>query len=163
MGGAARVKEVWIWGYHGGVLDLWESNMASPFGAISNSNRDPNDLPVLKSTYTVYHYNYQRGASEAVEDHMHQFEAVLASCLPFPSGESLSASARLECAAGGKCHCLLTRIVLGSWTWPWGSPFQQIAGPGKQCLRRVCRSHLENLSPHQHGLSVRPVGSATAC
>jgi hypothetical protein len=71
------VKEVWIWGYHGGVLDLWESNMASPFGDISNSNRDPNDLPVLKSTYTVYHYNYQRGASEAVEDHMHQFEAVL--------------------------------------------------------------------------------------
>jgi len=71
------VKEVWIWGYHGGVLDLWESNMASPYGDISNSNRDPNDLPVLKSTYTVYHYNYQRGASEAVEDHMHQIESVL--------------------------------------------------------------------------------------
>ena len=71
------VKEVWIWGYHGGVLDLWESNMASPFGDVSNSNRDPNDLPVLKSTYTVYHYNYQRGASEAVEDHIHQIEAVL--------------------------------------------------------------------------------------
>lgn len=71
------VKEVWIWGYHGGVLDLWESNMAGPFGDISNSNRDPNDLPVLKKTYTVYHYNYQRGASEAVEDHMHQIEAVL--------------------------------------------------------------------------------------
>jgi hypothetical protein len=47
------VKEVWIWGYHGGVLVLWESNMASPFGDISNSNRDPNDLPILKSTYTV--------------------------------------------------------------------------------------------------------------
>ncbi len=71
------VKEVWIWGYHGGVLTLWESNMASPFGDISNSNRDPDDLPVLKSTYTVYHYNYQRGVSEAVEDHMHQIEAVL--------------------------------------------------------------------------------------
>jgi hypothetical protein len=71
------VKEVWIWGYHGGVVGLWESNMAGPFGDISNSNRDPNDLPVLKKTYTVYHYNYQRGASEAVEDHMHQIEAVL--------------------------------------------------------------------------------------
>ena len=71
------VKEVWIWGYHGGVLDLWESNMAGPFGDISNSNRDPHDLPVLSKTYTVYHYNYQRGASEAVEDHMHQIEAVL--------------------------------------------------------------------------------------
>lgn len=71
------VREVWIWGYHGGVLDLWESNMAGPFGDISNSNRDPHDLPVLAHTYTVYHYNYQRGASEALEDHLHQIEAVL--------------------------------------------------------------------------------------
>jgi hypothetical protein len=71
------IKEVWIWGYHGGVLDLWESNMSGPFGDISNSNRDPKDLPLLDKTYTVYHYNYQRGASEAVEDHMHQIEAVL--------------------------------------------------------------------------------------
>jgi hypothetical protein len=71
------VKEVWIWGYHGGVVGLWESNMAGPSGDISNSNRDPNDLPVLKTTYTVYHYNYQRGTSEACEDHLHQIEAVL--------------------------------------------------------------------------------------
>jgi hypothetical protein len=71
------VKEVWLWGYHGGVIDLWESNMAGPFGDISNSDRDPGDLPLLSKTYTVYHYNYQRGPSEAVEDHMHQIEAVL--------------------------------------------------------------------------------------
>jgi hypothetical protein len=71
------VKEVWLWGYHGGVIDLWESNMAGPFGDISNSDRDPHDLPVLSKTYTVYHYNYQRGPSEAVEDHIHQIEAVL--------------------------------------------------------------------------------------
>lgn len=71
------VREVWIWGYHGGKVDLWESNMASPFGDVSNSDRDPADLPVLAHTYTVYHYNYQRGTSEAVEDHMHQIEAVL--------------------------------------------------------------------------------------
>jgi hypothetical protein len=71
------VKEVWLWGYHGGKVDLWESNMAGPFGDVSNSDRDPRDLPVLDRTYTVYHYNYQRGASEAVEDHMHQIEAVL--------------------------------------------------------------------------------------
>jgi len=71
------VKEVWIFGYHGGVVGLWESNMAGPSGDISNSNRDPDDLPVLKTTYTVYHYNYQRGASEACENHMHQIEAVL--------------------------------------------------------------------------------------
>lgn len=71
------VKEIWIWGYHGGVVDLWESNMAGPWGDISNSDRDPADLPVFDKTYTVYHYNYQRGPSEAVEDHMHQIEAVL--------------------------------------------------------------------------------------
>jgi hypothetical protein len=71
------VKEVWIWGYHGGVLNLWESKMAGRYGDISNSNRDPKDLAVLKQTYTVYHYNYQRGTSEAMEDHIHQIEAVL--------------------------------------------------------------------------------------
>ena len=71
------VKEVWLFGYHGGVVVLWESNMAGPFGDISNSNRDPADLPVLKKTYTVYHYNYGRGPSEACEDHMHQLEHVL--------------------------------------------------------------------------------------
>ena len=71
------IKEVWLWGYHGGVIDLWESNMAGPYGDISNSDRDPYDLPVLDRTYTVYHYNYQRGPSEAVEDHLHQMEAIL--------------------------------------------------------------------------------------
>ncbi|MBI5384100.1 MAG: hypothetical protein HZA90_05375 [Verrucomicrobia bacterium] len=71
------VREVWIWGYHGGKVDLWESNMSSPSGDVSNSDRDPKDLPVLDRTYTVYHYNYQRGTSEAVEDHLHQIEAVL--------------------------------------------------------------------------------------
>lgn len=71
------VKEVWIWAYHGGKVNLWESNMASPFGDISNSDRNPRDLPVFSKTYTVYHYNYQRGTSEATENHMHQIEAVL--------------------------------------------------------------------------------------
>lgn len=74
---ARGIKEVWLWGYHGGVIDLWESNMAGPYGDISNSDRDPADLPILSKTYTVYHYNYGRGPSEAVEDHMHQIEAVL--------------------------------------------------------------------------------------
>lgn len=71
------VKEVWIWGYHGGKVDLWESNMSSPYGDASNSDCDPSDLPLLDRTYTVYHYNYTRGTSEAIEDHMHQIEAVL--------------------------------------------------------------------------------------
>ena len=71
------VKEIWLWGYHGGKVDLWESNMAGPWGDISNSDRDLHDLPIFEKTYTVYHYNYQRGPSEAVEDHIHQIEAVL--------------------------------------------------------------------------------------
>jgi hypothetical protein len=71
------IKEVWLWGYHGGVLDLWESNMAGPYGDISNSSCDLTDLPVVGQTYTVYHYNYERGPSEAVEDHIHQIESVL--------------------------------------------------------------------------------------
>jgi len=72
-----HVKEIWLWGYHGGKVQLWESNMAGPYGDVSNSDRDKNDLPVCNRTYTFYHYNYQRGLSEAVEDHMHQIEAVL--------------------------------------------------------------------------------------
>ncbi len=72
-----KVKEIWLWGYHGGKVHLWESNMAGPYGDVSNSNRDEKDLPVYNHTYTFYHYNYQRGLSEAVEDHMHQIEAVL--------------------------------------------------------------------------------------
>lgn len=71
------VKEFWLWGYQGDKVGLWESNMAGPFGDISNSDRDQNDLPVLSRTYTVYHYNYQRDISEATENHMHQIEAVL--------------------------------------------------------------------------------------
>jgi hypothetical protein len=71
------IKEVWLWGYHGDVIDIWESNMAGPHGDVSNSDRDPRDLSVLSKTYTVFHYNYQRGTSEAVEDHIHQIESVL--------------------------------------------------------------------------------------
>jgi len=71
------VKEVWLFAYHGDVVGLWESNMSSPYGDVSNSNCDTNDLPVLKHTYTVYHYNYQRDVGEAVEDHTHQIEYLL--------------------------------------------------------------------------------------
>lgn len=71
------VKQVWIWGYHGGVVNLWESNMSSPTGDVSNSNRDNADLPVLKNTYTVYHYNYGRGVGEMLENHLHQLEHLL--------------------------------------------------------------------------------------
>jgi hypothetical protein len=71
------VKEIWIWGYHGGVVVLWESNMGSPYGDISNSNRDQDDLPLYDKTYTVYHYNYGRSANEAVHNHLHQIEHLI--------------------------------------------------------------------------------------
>ena len=92
------VKEVWLWGYHGGVVDLWESNMAGPFGDISNSDRDPGDLPVFETTYTLYHYNYARGLSEAVEDHMHQTEAVLRDADPRLFWDKFVGNVR-----GGRC------------------------------------------------------------
>jgi hypothetical protein len=71
------VKEVWIWGYHSKDLAPWESNMSSSHGDVSNSDRDPDDLPILNKTYTVYHYNYERETSEAVHNHIHQIEAVM--------------------------------------------------------------------------------------
>lgn len=71
------VREVWIWGYHSGEIAPVESNLASEHGDISNSDRDPFDLPILKHTYTVYHYNYERDANMAVHNHLHQIEAVM--------------------------------------------------------------------------------------
>lgn len=71
------VKQVWIWGYHGGKVGVYESNMAGPHGDISNSHRQLSDLPMLDKTYTVFHYNYGRGAAEAVENHTHQIEHLL--------------------------------------------------------------------------------------
>jgi|GEM_PF-551708 len=70
------VKEVWIWMYHTSNIVPIESNMAGPYGDISNSDGQP-DLPVCAKTYTVYEYNYSRGVAEAVEDHTHQIEAVM--------------------------------------------------------------------------------------
>lgn len=69
------VKEVWIWMYHSSAVVPIESNMAGPYGDISNSYRQA-DLPVCDGTYTVYDYNYGRGLSEATEDHMHQLESI---------------------------------------------------------------------------------------
>lgn len=71
------VKEIWLWGYHGDVLQLWTSNMASQHGNISHSNPRLTHLPILSKTYTVYHYNYQRGLTEALFNHTAQIEAIL--------------------------------------------------------------------------------------
>jgi hypothetical protein len=52
--------------------------MSSPLtGDISNSDRDPADLPVYTSTYMVYGQNLWRTEREAVHNHGHQLEAIL--------------------------------------------------------------------------------------
>ncbi|MBK6899394.1 MAG: hypothetical protein IPH09_09035 [bacterium] len=87
------VKEIWVWTGSLGrwpsfdpvlhdVADFrggWESNMSSPLtGDISNSNRDPSDLPVYDKTYVVYGYNFRRSQAEAIHDHGHQLESQFA-------------------------------------------------------------------------------------
>jgi len=70
------VQQIWMWGYHG-KNGLWESNMSSPTGDVSNSDRDETDLPVFSKTYTVFHFNYGRDLGEMLENHMHQLEHLI--------------------------------------------------------------------------------------
>jgi hypothetical protein len=88
-----RVREFWIWqsgvdpsypSYDPSIhrpdvfRSMWESNMSSPVtGDISNSDRDPADLPVYSRTYMVYGQNLWRTHNEAVHNHGHQLEAIL--------------------------------------------------------------------------------------
>ena len=69
------IKEVWIWMYHTDNIAPIESNMAGPYGDISNSYRHA-DLPVCQKTYTVFEFNYTRDTAEALESYGHQLEAV---------------------------------------------------------------------------------------
>jgi hypothetical protein len=82
------VKEVWMWGYHGGITEGVESNMSmgtdsqafwnhGTYGDVSNSERT-DDLPVCRKTYTLYGFNYMRVDTAAANIHnqMHQFESV---------------------------------------------------------------------------------------
>lgn len=74
---AQGINQVWVWGYHGEKVTLWESTMSSTFGNISNSDRNK-ELPIIAGkTYTVFNYNYGRGAADAMEDHCHQLEQLL--------------------------------------------------------------------------------------
>jgi hypothetical protein len=71
------VREFWLYSYHHGNMSLNESNMASPTGDVSNSYRTA-DLPIFANTYLVYQNNYTRSQAEAVHNHGHQIEAMLA-------------------------------------------------------------------------------------
>lgn len=73
------VKEFWLYSYHFGTFSLNESNMASPTtGDVSNSYRTAGDLPVFSKTYVLYQNNYTRSHAEAVHNHGHQIEAMMA-------------------------------------------------------------------------------------
>lgn len=98
------VREIWFWS--GGVnpafpsydplLHLpeklrgsWESNMSSPVtGDVSNSDRDPGDLPVYEHSYIVYGQNVRRTQAEAVHNHGHQLEAMLSHANELQDGSS---------------------------------------------------------------------------
>lgn len=86
------VKEIWFWS---GGFDAsypcfdpdvtppenfrlyWESNMSSPVsGDVSNSNRDPGDLPVYDHTYIVYGRNFRR-LDTSIEGDGHRLEQML--------------------------------------------------------------------------------------
>lgn len=85
------VKEVWITMFNkdkfpsieNGPYDdpstyygIPESNMSSPLtGDISNSHRDPDDLPVYSNTYIVYGNSAHRGADTNLHNRGHQLEA----------------------------------------------------------------------------------------
>lgn len=89
---ARRVRELWVtWsGFDGNypsysptrhrVEDMragWESNMVSPTGDVSNSDRDPGDAPILPHTYIIYGNNFRRSQAEAVHNVGHQLEAMM--------------------------------------------------------------------------------------
>ena len=56
------------------LLNMAESNMSSPFGDISNSERNPNDLPIYKKSYVVYGVNIDRDPGAAIHNRGHQIE-----------------------------------------------------------------------------------------
>jgi len=73
------VKEFWVWGWHTEESEQPESNMSSPTtGDISNSSGFNDDMPVFNKTYTLYGYNFTRTQAEAVHNHGHQLESILA-------------------------------------------------------------------------------------
>jgi len=71
------VTQFWVYGYHGEKVTLWESNMSSAYGNVSNSGRLAKELPIYNRTYTIYNYNYSREVDTILEDHTHQMEALL--------------------------------------------------------------------------------------
>jgi hypothetical protein len=69
------VRELWMWTQQHGGIEPAESNMAGPFGDISNSERS-DDLPICEHSYTLYNFNFTRTVSEMLHNRGHQAEAL---------------------------------------------------------------------------------------
>ncbi len=69
-------------------INAWESNMSSPTGDISNSDRYEGDLPIYKKTYVVYGNNLHRSQSENLHNIGHQIENQLG-YLDYRSGDAI--------------------------------------------------------------------------
>ena len=69
------VKEVWFsYPPLDNVMNIWESNMSSILGDVSNSDQDQSDLPIFNNEYVVYGINIDRGPSESLHNRGHQIE-----------------------------------------------------------------------------------------
>lgn len=73
------VNEVWIWSYVSKDRKGWKSNLSSVHGDISISDLDQGDMPICNKSYTVYEYDYGKGASDAIESHLKQYTAIFQS------------------------------------------------------------------------------------
>lgn len=71
------VGQIWLFGYHGGKVNLHESVMSSSYGNYSNSYDLKGELPVFRQSYLVFTYNLGRGVAEILEDHTHHLEQVI--------------------------------------------------------------------------------------
>lgn len=81
------VSQVWIYGYHYGLVEPAEGNMSmgrnssafwnhGTFGDVSNSEQI-DDMPLCNKTYILLNYNYSRGLGELIEDHTHHIERIM--------------------------------------------------------------------------------------
>ena len=73
------VKEVWFTSFPKELgfnsFNVPESNMSSPLGDVSNSDRNNNDLPIYNKTYVVYGDNGWRGVDTDLHNRGHQLES----------------------------------------------------------------------------------------
>lgn len=72
------VRDIWIFAPETDKVFLTSSNLSSKVvGDVSNSDRDPNDLPLCNNPYTVYTFDIKSGVEEILYKKARQIETVL--------------------------------------------------------------------------------------